>query len=64
MYKKIYTLDSVILSPHIAGWTNESKYKIGNLLSEKIISYCKWEYNNEKKTKKKLKFYNSMRIAN
>jgi len=41
MYKKIYTLDSVILSPHIAGWTNESKYKIGNLLSEKIISYCK-----------------------
>lgn len=41
IYEKLYALDSVLLSPHIAGWTFESKYKIGNLLSEKIISYCK-----------------------
>ncbi|MGB1017653.1 MAG: NAD(P)-dependent oxidoreductase [Chitinophagales bacterium] len=37
MYQRLYQLDSVILSPHIAGWTNESKFKIGNLLSTKII---------------------------
>lgn len=41
MYDKLYALDSVILSPHIAGWTVESKFKIGNCLSEKIISYYK-----------------------
>lgn len=41
IYEKLYALESVILSPHVAGWTFESKYKIGNLLSEKIISYCK-----------------------
>jgi D-3-phosphoglycerate dehydrogenase len=37
MYSKLYSLDTVILSPHVAGWTKESKYKIANLLSNKII---------------------------
>lgn len=41
IYDKLYALDSVLLSPHVAGWSNESKFKIGNLLSEKIISYYK-----------------------
>lgn len=41
IYDNLYALDSVILSPHIAGWTLESKYKIGDYLSEKIISYYK-----------------------
>lgn len=41
MYDELYALDSVLLSPHIAGWTKESKYKIGDILSKKIISYYK-----------------------
>jgi D-3-phosphoglycerate dehydrogenase len=30
--------ENTILSPHIAGWTKESKIKISNLIIEKIIS--------------------------
>lgn len=30
--------ENTILSPHIAGWTKESKIKISNLITEKIIS--------------------------
>jgi len=30
--------EKTILSPHIAGWTKESKIKISNLITEKIIS--------------------------
>ena len=37
-YSDLYSMDSVMLSPHVAGWTKESKYKIGNLLSKKIIN--------------------------
>ncbi|MGZ3882590.1 MAG: NAD(P)-dependent oxidoreductase [Bacteroidia bacterium] len=33
--------DKVILSPHIAGWTHESNYKISKLLAEKIIKVLK-----------------------
>jgi len=29
--------DKVVLSPHIAGWTIESKYKLAKVMSEKII---------------------------
>ncbi len=29
--------DKVILSPHIAGWTHESNYKISKILAEKMI---------------------------
>jgi D-3-phosphoglycerate dehydrogenase len=31
--------DNVILSPHIAGWTDESNYKIADILADKIVSY-------------------------
>lgn len=37
-YSKLYELDSIILSPHIAGWTIESKYKIAELLTKKILN--------------------------
>lgn len=37
MYSKLFAFNSVVLSPHIAGWTTESKYKIGDILSNKII---------------------------
>ncbi|MBN2683164.1 MAG: hypothetical protein JXR58_11695 [Bacteroidales bacterium] len=33
--------DRVILSPHIAGWTFESKTKLAKVLAEKIIFYSK-----------------------
>jgi D-3-phosphoglycerate dehydrogenase len=29
--------ENVILSPHIAGWTDESHYKISNILADKIL---------------------------
>lgn len=31
--------DRVILSPHIAGWTHESHYKLSQLLGDKILNY-------------------------
>lgn len=36
MYEKLYHLNQVILSPHVAGWTHESKYKIADILLSKI----------------------------
>jgi D-3-phosphoglycerate dehydrogenase len=29
--------ENVILTPHIAGWTHESDYKMGKIIAEKII---------------------------
>jgi len=37
IYKELYSLNTVILSPHIAGWTFESKYKIAKFLVNKIL---------------------------
>ena len=36
LYNRLYALDNVILSPHIAGWTHESLYKIADGLLDKI----------------------------
>lgn len=38
-----YLLQSnkVILSPHVAGWTNESYYKLSNVLADKILAKFK-----------------------
>ncbi|MCF8235980.1 MAG: hypothetical protein K9G67_11440 [Bacteroidales bacterium] len=33
--------DRVVMSPHIAGWTQESKYKLGKVLVDKIIELLK-----------------------
>lgn len=33
--------DKVILSPHIAGWTNESNFKMSKLIAEKMIEVLK-----------------------
>jgi len=38
-FNYIVNSKKTILSPHIAGWTNESYYKISKILSEKIITY-------------------------
>lgn len=35
--KELFAMDNVILSPHIAGWTVESKEKLATVIAEKII---------------------------
>lgn len=37
VFKRLVESKKVILSPHIAGWTYEAKYKLGHYLAEKII---------------------------
>jgi len=38
VYNELIAMDNVILTPHIAGWTRESYYKLSNVLAEKILS--------------------------
>ena len=40
-FKKLKKLDNVIITPHIAGWTNESKIKLAETIAEKIIKNFK-----------------------
>lgn len=37
LYTNLYDVNSVILSPHVAGWTIESKFKIAKMLVSKIL---------------------------
>lgn len=39
--KELFAMDNVILSPHIAGWTLESKEKLAKVIAEKIIKNFK-----------------------
>lgn len=39
--KRLRASDKVILSPHIAGWTHESNYKMSAMMAEKIIGLFK-----------------------
>lgn len=36
LFEKLLTYPNVLLSPHVAGWTNESYYKLSYVLFEKI----------------------------
>lgn len=36
LYERIYRMDQVVLSPHVAGWTQESKRNLAAVLLEKI----------------------------
>lgn len=36
LYARLYTLDQVVLTPHIAGWTHQSLEEIANVLLHKI----------------------------
>lgn len=40
-FKKLKTYPNVILSPHVAGWTVESYYKIAKILAEKLLRSLK-----------------------
>lgn len=37
--KELLRLDNVILSPHVAGWTRESKIKLAQTIAEKITNH-------------------------
>ncbi len=39
--KELFAMDNVILSPHIAGWTVESKEKLAMVIADKIIKHFK-----------------------
>ena len=39
LYDRLHALDNVVLSPHIAGWTLESKRLLAEVLLEKIRSF-------------------------
>ena len=39
--KELFAMGNVILSPHIAGWTVESKEKLAKVIAEKIIQHFK-----------------------
>lgn len=36
MYNELYDFEQVILSPHVAGWTYESKYKLSKVILHKL----------------------------
>jgi D-3-phosphoglycerate dehydrogenase len=38
-YQDLISRDNVMLSPHVAGWTFESYFKLSDILADKIISY-------------------------
>jgi D-3-phosphoglycerate dehydrogenase len=40
-FEKLKKYPNVLLSPHIAGWTTESYYKIAKVLAEKLVAVAK-----------------------
>lgn len=39
MYNELYAMENTILTPHIAGWTFQSKEKIAEVLFNKIVEF-------------------------
>ena len=37
-FKELLEMENVLLSPHVAGWTVESKYKLAEVIADKIIT--------------------------
>ncbi|MDR0790363.1 MAG: hypothetical protein LBO06_06175 [Bacteroidales bacterium] len=37
--KTLFSADNVVLTPHIAGWSAESAYKLADILSQKVIKF-------------------------
>ncbi|MBD1434085.1 phosphoglycerate dehydrogenase [Sphingobacterium sp. DN00404] len=40
-YTDLISRDNVLLSPHVAGWTFESYYKLSDIIADKIIGFYK-----------------------
>lgn len=40
LYEELFNFDNVLLSPHIAGWTEESKLALAQILLDKIAAAC------------------------
>ena len=38
LYNRLYDMENVVLTPHVAGWTHESLYKIAQVLLDKVKS--------------------------
>lgn len=38
IFNELYQFENVVLSPHVAGWTHESKKKLASVLLEKILT--------------------------
>lgn len=38
VYERLHALENVVLAPHIAGWTHESKRLMAEILVEKIAT--------------------------
>lgn len=38
LYNKLYQFENVILTPHVAGWTEESKKRLAEVLTDKILA--------------------------
>jgi D-3-phosphoglycerate dehydrogenase len=36
LFEKLLTYPNVLITPHVAGWTNESYFKLSHVLFEKI----------------------------
>lgn len=39
LYKKLFAFENVLVSPHVAGWTMESKERLAKILLKKILRY-------------------------
>lgn len=39
MYQRLFAFPRVLTSPHVAGWTSESKYKLAKILLDKILTH-------------------------
>ena len=37
--KRLFSMNNVVLTPHVAGWSVESNYKLAYFLSEKITDF-------------------------
>jgi D-3-phosphoglycerate dehydrogenase len=37
LYERLYKMENVVLSPHVAGWTHESKRRLAEVLLSKIL---------------------------
>ena len=40
IYRELFSSERTLFSPHIAGWTKESLFKIGNAMATKILSFA------------------------